>query len=131
MQDTLDIIKNHPVDKRIVEKLMKAIPNIELDHIDKLYPDLKIDIKKEQEKLVQNDIIIFQFPLYWYNAPSSLKKWIEDVFQHGFSHGSKGKALHGKKLLLSVTAGAPAEHFKEAKYSLDNLMSGMEYLCKA
>ena len=87
---------NSFANKEIVGQLMKLVPNIELVHIDKEYPDLKIDIEKEQAKLVKSDVIIFQFPLYWYNAPSSLRKWIEVVFKHGFSHGTKGKALNGK-----------------------------------
>ena len=116
--------------KELVTQMMKIIPNIELVHIDKEYPDLKIDVKKEQEKLLKSDVIIFQFPLYWYNAPSSLRKWIEDVFKHGFSHGSKGKSLNGKKLIVSLTTGAPAECFKESKDTIENLMHGMELLCK-
>ena len=116
--------------KELVGHLMKIIPNIELDHIDKLYPDSKIDIKTEQEKLIKSDVIIFQFPLYWYNAPSSLRKWIEVVFKHGFSHGSKGKALNGKKLIVSLTTGAPGECFKNGKDTIENLMHGMELLCK-
>ena len=121
---------NSFANKEIVGQLMKLVPNIELVHIDKEYPDLKIDIEKEQAKLVKSDVIIFQFPLYWYNAPSSLRKWIEVVFKHGFSHGSKGKALHGKKLIVSLTTGAPAECFKEGKDTIENLMHGMELLCK-
>ena len=65
--------------------------------------------------------------MYWYNAPSSLRKWIEDVFKHWFSHGSKGKSLNGKKLIISLTTGAPADCFKE-KNCIENLMQGMECL---
>ena len=121
---------NSFANKKLVEQLLKLIPNIELDHVDKEYPDGKIDIKKEQEKLLKSDVIIFQFPLFWYNAPSSLRRWIEVVFQHGFSHGSKGKSLNGKKLIVSLTTGAPEQFYKEEKDSAENLMHGMECLCK-
>ena len=87
--------------------MKKLIPDIKFLHIDKEYPDLKINLKKDQERLLRNDIIIFQFPLFWYNTPSSLRKWIEVVFQYGFSHFSKGKFLNGKKLIESLTTGAP------------------------
>ena len=66
--------ENSFANKEIVNKLMTLIPNIELDHVDKIYSDSNIDVKKEQDKLVKSDIIIFQFPLFWYNAPSSLRK---------------------------------------------------------
>ena len=41
-----------------------------------------------------------------------MKLWLDKVFLHGFSHGSKGK-LGGKKLLLSFTTGAPAAVYQK------------------
>ena len=34
------------------------------------YPDLDIDVKKEQQLLLEHDIIIFQHPFYWYSSPA-------------------------------------------------------------
>tara|TARA_Y100001936_G_C15965383_1_gene608031 strand:- start:674 stop:943 length:270 start_codon:yes stop_codon:yes gene_type:complete len=34
------------------------------------YPDFNIDIEREQQQLVDHDIIIFLYPLYWYSTPS-------------------------------------------------------------
>ena len=64
------LVLNHPnfkesfANKIIVKKLKALIPDIEFDHIDALYPDGKIDVKAEQEKLLRNDTIIFEFPMY-------------------------------------------------------------------
>ena len=110
--------ENSFANKEIVNKLMTLIPNIELDHVDKIFSDSNIDIKKEQDKLIKSDIIIFQFPLFWYNAPSSLRKWIEVVFQHGFSHGAKGKSLNGKKLLSLLRLEHLNSHIKKKKIVL-------------
>ena len=55
------------------------------------------------------DSIVFQFPLFWYSYPAIMGKWLQDSFQHGFSHGTTGDALKGKKLVLSFTSGAPEE----------------------
>ena len=85
--------------KTILEKFQKLHPDAEIDHLYKLYPDFKIDVKKEQEKLVKADYIILQFPMFWYNAPALMRQWFESVLEHGFAYGSKGKALEGKKLL--------------------------------
>ena len=41
-----------------------------------------------------------------------MKLWLDKVFLHGFSHGSKGK-LGGKKLLISFTTGAPAAVYQK------------------
>lgn len=37
------------------------------------YPTFKINIDREQKRLLDHDIIIFQFPLYWYSTPAILK----------------------------------------------------------
>ena len=50
--------------------------------------------------------------------PSLLARWMEQTFVHGFSHGSKGKALVGKKLLLSFTVGAPEDMYREGGFQL-------------
>lgn len=92
--------------KTIIEELKKLAPNIEISHLGELYPDFKIDIKAEQEKLKQADIIVWQFPLFWYSLPSLLKKWVDDVFTHGFAFGTPQPALKGKKLILSFTTGS-------------------------
>lgn len=79
-----------------------------------LYPDFKIDVEKEQNRVRNADTIVFQFPFWWYGSPSIMHRYVEDVFSHGFAYGSTGTALHGKKLILSFTVGAP-----EAAYSKD------------
>ena len=117
--------------KGIVENFKSLYPNAEVDDLYKLYPDFKIDVKKEQEKLVRADFIILQFPFYWYNAPALLRQWFETVLAHGFAYGSTGKALEGKKLILSFTTGSPADAYKEGgmqSYTLDDLTKGFHQL---
>ena len=108
--------------KQIITNLKSLIPNIEIDHINSLYPDEKINIKAEQEKLINNDIIIFQFPMYWHNRPYLLSKWFEEVYQNGFAYGTNGDKLKNKKIIVSITLGNVLEFFKD-EISLDNLLS--------
>lgn len=75
------------------------------------------DISKEQEKLLWADIIIFQFPFWWFGMPAILKGWIDRVYAFGFAYGTGkygGKhwgtrygdgTLKGKKAMLSITIG--------------------------
>lgn len=98
--------------KAILAGLQKEFPDAEFDDLIGLYPDYKIDAKAEQEKLVKADVIVLQFPFFWYNCPSIMRKWFEDVLTHGFAYGSNGKALEGKKLIVSTTAGAPTEMYQ-------------------
>ena len=117
--------------KTIVEHFKSLHPEAEIDELYKLYPDFKIDVKKEQEKLLKADFIILQFPYYWYNAPALMRKWFEDVLEHGFAYGSKGKALQGKKLIISFTTGSPIDAYKEGgmqNFTLDDLTKGFHQL---
>ena len=117
--------------KGILENFKKLYPDAEIDELYKLYPDFKIDVNKEQEKLTKADFIILQFPIFWYNAPALLRQWFESVLTHGFAYGSKGKALEGKKLLLSITTGSPVEAYKEGgmqSYSMEDLTKGFHQL---
>ena len=122
------LILNHPnykesfANKTIIEKLKQLIPDIEIDHIDSLYPDEKIDIKAEQEKLLRNDTIIFQFPMYWHLRPHFLSRWLEDVYQYGFAYGTNGFKLKGKRIIVSMTLGN-TEKFFQGEISLDKLVS--------
>lgn len=99
--------------KLILEDVAKALPNASYDYLDSQYPDFKIDVAAEQKKLEAADIIVLQFPIFWYSMPSMMAKWMEDTFQHGWSHGTTGHALQGKKLLISFTTGASADMYVE------------------
>ena len=117
--------------KTILEKFQKLHPDAEIDYLYKLYPDFKINVKSEQEKLLKADYIILQFPMYWYNAPALMRQWFESVLEYGFAYGSKGKALEGKKLLLSISTGAPLDAFKQGgfqNFTIEDLTKGFHQL---
>lgn len=100
-------LENSVANKTILEELNQSLPKAEFVYLDRLYPDFKINVEAEQQKLVKADIIVLQFPIFWYAMPSIMSKWMEETFQHGFSHGSTGDKLKGKKLVASFTTGAP------------------------
>jgi len=76
-----------------------------------IYPDGKIDVETEQTLLQQADRIVFQFPVYWYNAPALLRQWEDDVFTHGFAYGSEGNVLKGKEFVVAISTGAELEEY--------------------
>lgn len=110
-----DFEKESVANRAAFETLTKLLPEAEVNRLDVLYPNYIFDVEKEQAKLVEADVIVFQFPIFWYSMPALLQKWIEDVFLNGFSHGPEGKALVGKKLVLLMTAGAPESYYKGEK----------------
>ena len=124
-------IEKSIANKTILEKFQKLHPDAEIDYLYKLYPDFKINVKSEQEKLLKADYIILQFPMYWYNAPALMRQWFESVLEHGFAYGSKGKALESKKLLLSISTGAPLDAFKQGgfqNFTIEDLTKGFHQL---
>ncbi|WP_024510615.1 NAD(P)H-dependent oxidoreductase [Bradyrhizobium sp. ARR65] len=81
------------------------------------------DVKAEIEKLLWADMLIVQFPLWWFSMPAILKGWVDRVFAYGFAYGvgehsdrrwgdryGEGR-LAGKRAMLIVTAGGWEEHY--------------------
>lgn len=118
--------------KTIIETIQQRLPQVDVALLDSLYPDFKIDIETEQQRLLNADIIVLQFPVFWYSAPSLLERWMEETFQHGFSHGSTGDKLKGKTLVLSFTTGAPAEmytHEGAMHHTIDEFLVSFQATC--
>lgn len=110
--------------KTILETLARRLPEAEIVKLDELYPDFKINVEAEQQRLLRADIIVLQYPLFWYSAPSLLERWMEETFRHGFSHGSTGDKLKGKKLVLSFTTGAPETMYgREGRWAMISKIS--------
>ena len=42
------------------------------------------DVLAEQRKLLEADLVVFQFPLWWYSVPAILKGWFDRVLTAGF-----------------------------------------------
>lgn len=81
------------------------------------------DIVTEQEKLEWCDLMIWQFPLWWFSVPGILKGWVDRVFAMGRVYG-QGKlyengSFKGKKALLSLTTGGTAESYLEDGFNGD------------
>ena len=80
------------------------------------------DIRKEQDKLLWADLVIFQFPLWWYSVPAPLKAYFDRVFSYGFAYGGV-KALLGKRVVISTSTGAPKQAWtKEKKGTIDQVL---------
>lgn len=80
------------------------------------YPRHNINIDREQKRLLDHDVIVFQFPIFWYSSPSLLKEWIDLTLEHGFAYGKDGDKLAGKWLMLAVTAAGPEEAYSAGGY---------------
>lgn len=67
------------------------------------------DIAAEIEKVLWCDMLILQFPLWWYGAPAIMKGWFDRVFANGLMYGQLGRFNHGgmkgKRAMISTTTG--------------------------
>ena len=117
------------VNSLILKQVKQALPQVEIDLLCELYPDFKIDVAAEQAKALEADIIVFQFPLYWFNCPPLLKKWLDEVFEYNWAYGLNGDKLKNKKIGLAVTTGGKREYYKHGgknKFSLDEILIPFE-----
>jgi glutathione-regulated potassium-efflux system ancillary protein KefG len=89
----------------------QGLPGLTAHDLYEVYPDFTIDVPAEQRLLVDHDLIVLQFPLYWYSAPALLKEWLDLVWRHGFAFGRDGGRLAGKTFTCSVTAGEARESY--------------------
>ncbi|XP_069880794.1 ribosyldihydronicotinamide dehydrogenase [quinone] isoform X2 [Dipodomys merriami] len=84
---------------------------------------LTSDIVEEQKKVQEADLVIFQFPLYWFSVPAILKGWMDRVLCQGFAFDIPGfydsGFLKDKLALLSLTTGGTAEMYTKAGVSGD------------
>ncbi|MGD1914629.1 MAG: NAD(P)H-dependent oxidoreductase [Phycisphaerales bacterium] len=69
------------------------------------------DISAEMDKLDACDLLIFQYPLWWFGMPAILKGWVDRVLAMGRMYGG-GKwfdsgALSGKRGMVAMTTGGP------------------------
>ncbi|KAB0337996.1 hypothetical protein FD754_024856, partial [Muntiacus muntjak] len=78
---------------------------------------LSSDIIEEQKKLQEADLVIFQFPLYWFSVPAVLKGWMDRVLCQGFAFDFPGSyddgLLKGKLAILSLTTAGTASMYSK------------------
>ncbi|MFM2590433.1 NAD(P)H-dependent oxidoreductase [Vibrio sp. TBV020] len=117
------VISGHPnlessyTNKVILEQLKEKIESIDIRRLDDMYPDYQIDVEQEQNALLDADVVVLQFPFYWYSMPALLKKWVDDVMAFNFAYGPEGDKLKGKALIISTTIGGPAESYDPLGYN--------------
>ncbi|MFM2485594.1 NAD(P)H-dependent oxidoreductase [Celerinatantimonas yamalensis] len=83
------------------------------------------DIKSEQDKLHQADLVIWQFPMWWFSMPAIMKGWFERVYAYGLGYGvGEHNQQHwgdrygegsfaGKRAMIVTTMGGWESHYSE------------------
>lgn len=82
-------------------------------------------IATEMAKVERCDVLVFQFPLWWFGLPAILKGWVDRVFAMGRTYGGgrwyDDGVFKGKRAMLSLTTGGP-----ETMYGPDGLNGDLD-----
>ncbi|MFC1500794.1 NAD(P)H-dependent oxidoreductase, partial [Candidatus Zixiibacteriota bacterium] len=116
------------VNLRLIEGL-DTMTGVTFHDLYEEYPDFYIDVEREQQLLIEHDIIVMHYPFYWYSTPAILKEWQDMVLLHGWAYGHEGDALAGKIIFNTITTGGPEEAYSAGGYnhfSLCQLLAPLE-----
>jgi NAD(P)H dehydrogenase (quinone) len=73
------------------------------------------EIAAEQAKIRRAELIILQFPIWWFGMPAILKGWADRVFARGFAYVAGRKydtgMFRGKKAMVAATTGTSADTY--------------------
>jgi len=81
------------------------------------------DVAEEQRKLLWANLLILQFPLWWFSMPAILKGWVDRVYANGFAYGVGEHSdrrwgdrygegvMAGKRAMLVVSTGGWESHY--------------------
>lgn len=134
---TLVIISHPELDESSSQQfLVQSFPeseNVTLHHLEKTYPDGKIDKKREQALLKAHDRILFQFPFYWYSSPPLLKHWQDEVLEEHFAFGHRGHHLIGKEFGLVLVIGVGEKEYQtggQEGFSISELTKPYQAIAK-
>ena len=133
------VIVAHPnmhrsrINKRWVERLNQQPERYTVHDLYQAYPTGHIDIEREQKLVEAHDIVVFQFPLFWFSSPPLLKQWQDEVLTYNWAYGSAGNKLVNKKFTLGVSAGIWQEDYAQEgryQYTIDEILRPFEMTVK-
>jgi len=81
------------------------------------------DVEAELCKLEECDLMIWQFPLWWFGLPGVLKGWVDRIFVMGRTYGGEhfyeNGVFKGRRALLSLTTGGPEQVYEKGGWTGD------------
>ena len=95
----------HSEANQVLIKAISDLEKVEIRDLYELYPDFNVKVQKEQGRLFESEVIIWQHPFYWYSCPPLLKQWIDLVLEFGWAYGPGGVYLKNKFIMNAITMG--------------------------
>jgi NAD(P)H dehydrogenase (quinone) len=79
------------------------------------------EIESEIRKIEWCELMIWQFPLWWFGLPAALKGWVDRVLAMGRTYGGsriyQSGVFRGKRALLSLTTGGPEDGYRKGAFN--------------
>ena len=105
---------------------------MEIADLQAMAPGGIFDVPSELEALRRCSLLVWQFPLYWYSAPSMLRQWQDQVLSAAVY--GPDKVLEGKSLLVATTVGARAGTYRAGDLNgctLDEILRPFEVCARS
>lgn len=99
---------------RAMAEAIRDVEGVSFHDLYETYPDLDVDVAREQQLLRVHDVVVMQHPLYWYSTPALLKQWQDLVLEYGWAYGEQGTVLRGKTMLNAVTTAGNAAAYTQS-----------------
>lgn len=81
------------------------------------------EVETEIAKMEAADLMIWQFPLWWFGLPGILKGWVDRVFAMGRTYGGgriyESGTFRGRRAMLSLTTGGPEPAYQPGGFNGD------------
>jgi modulator of drug activity B len=113
--------------KAVTEKTITFFKNKPETEIKVTNINQEYDIKTEIEKFIWADVIVYHTPIWWFQLPNGLKKYLDEVLNTGKSKGiwtndgrssknpsinyGTGGLLSGKQYIVTTSWSAPSTAF--------------------
>ncbi|MDC7954479.1 NAD(P)H-dependent oxidoreductase [Fusobacterium simiae] len=122
-------LKDSKVNKIWLKEAEKYSDKFTIHNLYELYPNEVIDVEKEQKIIEKHNSLVLQFPIYWFNCPPLMKKWLDEIFTEGWAYGKNGNKLLNRNIGLAVTAGIDEKNYSESgkyKHNLKEILLPFE-----
>lgn len=126
------VLVGHPnlADSRINDALASAaseVPAVTVRNLETVLEQHQghFDTATEQTVIDQYDVVVFQFPWYWYSAPAIVKQYLDEILTGDWAYMQR-YALEGKSILFAISTGGSADAYQadgHNKFTMNELLA--------